>query len=241
MFQISARIKNQFIKKFSPFMIRLLFLSLFLFFSNESFSATDEPKEPLPLDPKYMGIHPMVLLNKGSAIFAYLLPTYKFPHNVQLLYKLDEKSTSLIQLVRDADMVTIKPKPFNLQRLIRGEKTLIETDVYIGHLDRDGLLTYESLILNFNKQLYVRIIDEPERSNTRQKYDSIKINNNERIIIHQIQTTPTYDQLIYLSDNISCSTEFNTSSSVPSKNEIYYKLSYCGSMKPLYYETENFK
>ena len=55
----------------------------------------------------------MVLFTQGSSIYASHLPLYKKPHNVQLLYKLDNNDLAILQAVRDSELITIKPETFN--------------------------------------------------------------------------------------------------------------------------------
>ena len=149
--------------------VGILLLSLF---SQVSF-AEDEVKKLPPLDPDYMGVHGMVLVNQGSSIYASHLPLYKKPHNVQLLYKLDNNDLAVLQTVRDSEFITIKPKPFNLQRLMRGEKMVIQADLYAGHFERGGMLVYENIELSFDKQLYVRTFEDIKPSSKRQEYDVV--------------------------------------------------------------------
>jgi hypothetical protein len=208
----------------------------------QSFSAfsEEEVKELPPLNPKYMGIHGMKLFNKGSAIYASHMLKLEEPHNVQILYRLSVSDLALLQLVKDADLVTIKPDEFNLERLIRGEKLEINADVYLGNYKKDGMETYSDVNIVFNKMLFAKVVT-PEKSSKRQKYDVVQARNNERILIHQIQTPPSYEHIIYLSDDVNCVTNFTASSAVPQQNEIHYKLTYCGAMKPLYYNSEDFQ
>ena len=203
--------------------------------------AESAPEELPPLDPAYVGVHGMVLMNKASTIFAYHLPLYHKPHDVQLLYKLDVKNVALVHLVRDNDMVTIKPKPFNLQRLMRGEKIALEADIYIGHFERDGMLVYENMTLNFAKQLYMRKLDDISPSSNNQEYDVVSYRKNNKIYIHRIQQAPSFDHLIHIDVNAGCLPKFNTSSAVPKRTELQYKFLNCGTMKPFYFETEDFK
>lgn len=218
-----------------------IILSLFILsLSNIALAAEEEPKPLPPLNPKYMGIHGMKLFNKGSSVYASHMLTLKDPNNVQIIYKMDINELSLLQLVKDADLVTVKPEAFNLERLMRGEQVEVNADIYMGDYKKDGMLTYKGMKIAFDKQLFVKVIDKPEESNKRQKYDVVQLRNNERILIHQIQQPPSYEHLIYLSDNVNCVTNFTASSAVPKENEIHYKLTYCGAMKPLYYNAEDF-
>jgi len=220
--------------------MRVLFVCLLMASVSLYSFAESAPEELPPLDPAYVGVHGMVLLNKSSGIFAYNFSGYQKPHDVQLLYKLDVTNIALVQLVRDNDIVTIKPKAFNLQRLMRGEKVALEADVYLGHFERDGMLVYESMTLNFAKQLYMRKLDDIKPSSNQQEYDVVTYRKNNKIYIHRLQQPPSYDHVIQIDVNAGCLTKFNTTSAVPKRNELQYKFYNCGTMKPLYYETENF-
>ncbi|WP_340677878.1 hypothetical protein [Paraglaciecola sp.] len=204
--------------------------------------SADEDAAPVePLDPQYMGTHAMVLVSHASTLYASLMTQYKAPHNVQLIYKVDSKYVPLIHMVADADLVTIKPKPFNLQHLLRAEKLTLKVDVYLGHYLRGGIAIMEDIDLILDKQLYLRMLETPAPSSIRQNYDTVTLTNNLRILVHQIQSAPSYDQLILLLDNVSCMTNFTMTNAVPNPNEIYLKLAYCGSIKPLYYESQDFQ
>jgi hypothetical protein len=221
--------------------MKALIISLFFTMFSSYSVAESAPEELPPLDPAYVGVHGMVLMNKASTIFAYHLPLYHKPHDVQLLYKLDVKNVALVHLVRDNDMVTIKPKPFNLQRLMRGEKVALEADIYIGHFERDGMLVYENMTLNFAKQLYMRKLDDISPSSKNQEYDVVSYRKNNKIYIHRIQQAPSFDHLIHIDVNAGCLPKFNSSSAVPKRTELQYKFLNCGTMKPFYFETEDFK
>lgn len=251
--------------------MRALFITLLMTLVSFASAAESVPEELPPLDPAYVGVHGMVLMNQSSSIFAYHLPLYRKPHNVQLLYKLEVKSVALVQLIRDNDLVTIKPKPFNLQRLMRGEKMAIEADIYMGHFERDGMLVYEDMTLNFAKKLYVRklesakpskvkaLVDESldtkvvdakaaedksselQPSSNEQVYDVVSYGKSDRIYIHRLQQAPSFDHLIHIDVDAGCLPTFRTSTAVPKRTELQYKFLNCGTMKPLYYETEDFK
>ncbi|TRY31300.1 hypothetical protein [Aliiglaciecola sp. M165] len=195
---------------------------------------------PEPLDPAYEGIHGMVVFNNASALYASHLPLYRKPHNAQLIYKIEAKDPALIFLVRDADMVTIKPEKFNLQRLLRGEQLTVKADVYIGHFERGGSLTYEQVELTFSEQKYMRMLEELGEPSTLQVYDEVQLSKGLRILVHQIQGAPSYDHLVLLYQNIGCITQIDTGIAVPSEQFLINRLSFCGSMKPLYFETQDF-
>lgn len=217
---------------------RFLFVSLLF---SWTFAFASEEEQLPPLDPAYMGAHDMIIVSKGTTLFAYPFPDYEKPHNQQLIYKISTKTASIRFLVRDADIVTARAKPFNLQRLIRGESFDITMDIYMGHFDRGGMKVHEEAIISFDKQLYLRPLDDIKPSSIRQVYDAVKVGSNEFILVHQLQEKPTYDNLILFDDMVSCVTEFTTSSPVPTMLQIFSRLTLCGPMKPLYYETEGFQ
>lgn len=203
--------------------------------------AEEENKPPPPLDPAYQGVHGMALMNKGSRVFAYHLPTYEKPHNVQLLYKLEVKDVSLLQVIRDNELVTIKPKPFNLQRLMRGESLSVQAELYIGHFEREGMKVYGDVNIVFDEQLYVRELNELTDSSSTQEYDVVSYNSkSDRLFIHKIQKAPSFDHIIHIDLMAGCLNKFRTSSAVPKRNELQYKFINCGTMKPMYFETKDF-
>ena len=220
-------------------MKKVLFSLLFLL-SQVSF-AEDGVKKLPPLDPGYMGVHGMVLVTHGSNIYASHLPLYNKPHNVQLLYQLDNNDLALLQTVRDSQLITIKPKSFNLQRLMRGEKMVIEADLYAGHFERDGMLVYDNISLSFDKQLYVRTFDDIKPSSTKQEYDVVSLRKNYKFYIHRIQQAPSFAHILGVDLEAGCLSRFKTSSPVPKEIELQYKFINCGTIKPLYFETEDFQ
>lgn len=219
-------------------MRKLLLSVLFVVFS---VSVCAEDKQPEPLDPAYEGIHRMLLINNGSTLYASHLPLYKKPHDAQIIYKIEPKDNALVFLVRDADMVTIKPEKFNLQRLMRGERVTVKADVYLGHFERGGSLTYEQVEITFSELEYLRMLEPSDKPTAKQVYDSVPLRGSARLLVHQIQGLPSYDQILLVYEDIGCITEFFTATPVPDENRLISRLSFCGSMKPLHYETADFK
>ncbi|WDE06770.1 hypothetical protein SG34_007665 [Thalassomonas viridans] len=216
-----------------------LTLGLLFLLSTQVFAKKDSKELP-PLDPKFMGVHPMVLVNNGPDILASYLPSYQVPKNHQLVYKLKVKNVALVQLVRDGGLITIEPKPFNLQRLMRGESMTVTADVYMGHFQRDGMLTYKSMALDFDRKLYWRTLTELAPSGKTREYDAVDLGKNHKLLIHKIQKAPSFDHLLIIDEVASCLLKFNTSSAIPKESELHYKFFHCGTIKPLYYETEGF-
>ena len=193
-----------------------------------------------PLDPEYMKTYDMILVSKGTTLYAYPIPGYEKPNNQQIIYKISTKNRSIRLLVRDADLVTARTTKFNLQRLMRNEELDITMDIYMGHYYRGGIKVHEEAVIAFDELLYYRTFDEIQPSSGQHIYDKVKVGTNEYILVHRLKEKPTYDNLILFDDMKSCITDFKTESPTPSMNEIFSRLTLCGPMKPMYYETDLF-
>ena len=220
--------------------MRLVYVLLGLLFTSVV-SAEEKKPEPEPLDPMYHGLHPMALVNKGSNIFAVNMSGYRSPHDLQIIYQIKNPDVAFLNLVKDAELVTIKPQAFNIQRLLRGEEVTLTADVYMGHFDRGGSLFYASRTIEFTDKLYSREFKALEDSTQWQEYDYIDIKSNERIYIHRIQKAPSFSHLIYVDMIGACLQKFRTSKRVPKESELTHKFVNCGTLKPLYYESEDFQ
>lgn len=202
--------------------------------------AEEEPAPP-PLDPSFQGTHGMVLAVAGQNLFAINEVTFERPSNAQVVYSLSTKTPTLFYLVRDADLVTVKTQPFNLERLIRGEEeVIVKGNVYMGHYDRGGMVTFEDVELVFQKKLFSRDLAKEKlfpSSNSR-VYESVPVGRKNRILLHKIQQAPSYQHLILFYEQVGCVTNFMSSSAIPPEGEVLSRLSLCGSMKPLYYSAD---
>lgn len=218
-------------------MIRAFLYGFLLIATN---TLAEEPA-PQPLDPKYFAEHGMVIMANGSTLYASKLPGYDKPDDVQLVYEISPGDNALVYLTRDADLVTIKPEPFNLQRLMRDESFSIKANVYVGRYDRDGMLTYPNMSITFDKQVYLRELTDLPAATRRHKYDSVEINNGASLLIHQIQPRPSFDHLLIIHNKVNCLTEFSTQEFVPKQGQLLSRLSFCGPMKPLHFEKDDFR
>ncbi|WP_026377346.1 hypothetical protein [Aestuariibacter salexigens] len=217
-----------------------LFVLIFTLLTAQSVFALQENGEQ-PLDPHYVGVHGMVLFGNGSTLYASLMPDYEQPHDAQIIYRVFSDSVALNVLVRDADLVTIRPDVFNLERLMRAQSFEHNVDVYMGNYQRDGMLTYEDMALRFDQQVYFRKLENLEKSSKQITYDVVPIKNNARLAVHRIQQAPSFDHIVLLFQDLNCLTSFNASSAVPRESELLAKLSFCGPMKPVYYDSYDFR
>ncbi|AZN32001.1 hypothetical protein [Pseudoalteromonas sp. Xi13] len=220
--------------------MRLLLTLLIITISGYAF-AEEEAAELPPLNPKYKAEHAIALVNKGSGIYAFNLPSYKLPHDVQVVYRIKNPDVAFLDVVRNAELITLKPKPFNIQRLMRGEEITITADVYKGNYKKAGSLIYTNRTIEMSKQLYARQLKDLAKASQWQEYDMIDLGSTERIYIHKISQAPSFSHLIFVDLVNACMQKFRTSTLLPSQNELTYKFINCGTLKPLFYEAESLK
>lgn len=217
------------------------FTLVLLAFILNGFAKAEEEAPPPPLDPKFMGSHEFVLMASESDLFASFRSDYRSPRDHQLLYMVDGKGPNLFYLVRDADLVTAKSSQFNLERLMRGETVEVTLNVYMGDQAEGASIVYPDLPVNFVKLLYHRPLDNIEPSGLRQTYDIVDLNRNDRLLIHRIKHKPSFDHIVLAEEAKNCVTQFFASEAVPSENALLMKLLFCGSLKPLHYNSARYQ
>lgn len=220
-------------------MIRIALLMLAL--SINGYASAEEEAPPPPLDPKFMGSHDFVLMASESDLFASFRAEYRSPRDHQLIYMVDGKGPNLFYLVRDADLVTAKSSQFNLERLFRGETVEVTLNVYMGDHEEGASIVYPDLPVNFVKLLYHRPLDNIEPSGLRQTYDIVDLNREDRLLIHRIKHNPSFDHIVLAEEAKNCVTQFFASEAVPSENALLMKLLFCGSLKPLHYNSVRYQ
>ncbi len=213
-------------------------LGIVLLFTSLLSYAEEQPATPL--DPEYEGTQGMVLFNQGSRMYAYIMPSYAKPHNAQIIYKLETKHSPLLYLVRDAELVTLETESFNLQRLIRAQEVSVKADAYLGNFKRAGTKFYEDIEVTFTEQKYLRLLQDLAEPGIEKVYDVVELDKGARLLVHQIQLAPSFDHITLLLNPNSCFTTIRTGQLVPDENNLISKLSFCGSMKRIYFETAQF-
>lgn len=218
--------------------MKFVFTAICLIFS-ALVLAEEEPVSP-PLDPAYEGVHGMLLFNQDSRLYASHLPSFHKPHDAQIIYKIKTDNAALLSLVRDAEQVTIEPESFNLQRLLRGEEFKVKAKVYLGHFERGGSMFFEDIDISFIELKYLRMLEDLAEPGMEKVYDLVDLDKGGRLLIHQIQNAPSFDHIALLTNPNSCLTTIRTGKLVPEESFLISRLSYCGSMKRVYYETKDF-
>ena len=164
----------------------------------------------------YVGFHGMALILAGDKLLASHMP----------LYALLKKQTQ----------ITILPTKFDLNLLINKLTPTLNTTVFNGHFERGGTALF-STKLTFKNPLYVKkiAITQPEK----EEFDLIKVSAEQGVIIHKIQSRPSYDSLSLVAltngkynGQLKCDAPVTTT--------LASKLKACFKSVPSYLETHDF-
>ncbi|QHJ12668.1 hypothetical protein FX988_02926 [Paraglaciecola mesophila] len=207
----------------------------------------------------YIGVHGMALLfaQDGSA-YGHHLPLYSPPHDYQIVYQLkivkrlsanllkgqpNEASKPISPLKRHG-LLTIKPDPFDLRLLVKGDTFKVKATVYQGHFERGGEALFTSEI-TFVKPIYREKIALEKGSQPR--FVPVKLNESETLILHQITSRPSFD-VIWLTHDQSAQPKQVTAcigiSEIKEENgydwqRTFQYLSHCFA-PPAYLEVQDF-
>ncbi|MEL0634198.1 hypothetical protein V6237_15560 [Pseudoalteromonas carrageenovora] len=191
----------------------------------------------------YVGFHGMALILADDKVLASHMPLYAPPHDYQIVYEVTTSDTHfntiksvLKKAATEQGQITILPTKFDLNLLINKKTPTLNVTVFNGHFERGGKALF-STKLTFEKPLYVKklAITKPKKA----EFDLIKVSATQGLVIHKIQSKPSYDSLnlIPLSNGIyneelKCDTAINTA--------LKSKLEACFKNAPSYLETRDF-
>ena len=191
----------------------------------------------------YVGLHGMALILANDKVLASHMPLYATPHDYQIVYEVTTSDTHL-KIIKDAlrkaaneqSQITILPSKFNLNLLINKKTPILNTTVFNGHFERGGTTLF-STKLTFKNPLYVKklAITQPVKA----EFDLIKVSAGQGVVIHKIQSKPSYDSLSLVSlikgkynGELECDSAINTT--------LASKLTACFKNAPSYLETKDF-
>jgi len=191
----------------------------------------------------YVGFHGMALILAGDKLLASHMPLYALPHNYQIVYEVTTNDThfkiiknALNESLKKQTQITILPTKFDLNLLINKLTPTLNTTVFNGHFERGGKALF-STKLTFKNPLYVKkiAITQPEK----EEFDLIKVSAEQGVIIHKIQSRPSYDSLSLVAltngkynGQLKCDAPVTTT--------LASKLKACFKSVPSYLETHDF-
>jgi hypothetical protein len=191
----------------------------------------------------YVGFHGMALILAGDKVLASHMPLYAPPHNYQIVYEVTTDDTHLKIIKKELNesqkkqsQFTILPTKFDLNLLINKMTPTLNTTVFSGHFERGGTALF-STKLTFKNPLYVKklAITQPEK----EEFDLIKLSAGQGLVIHKIQSKPSYDSLILVA---LTNEKYNGKlmCDAPVTTALTSKLKACFKSAPSYLETRDF-
>ncbi len=196
-----------------------------------------------------IGSHGMVMFTDGQSLYSSHLPLYRSPHDYQLIYRVETQAKEQLIELLSQGMVTILPDKFDLNLLISGNTFVKNTRVFLGHFERGGKEIFTDATFGFAELIFKRKISTlPNKTKTEQFYLIKSATKNTELLIHAIQPRPSFDLIAWLKNN-SCDVikEFETATIQLDANEVEAladwskKLTSCGTVETLYFETQDFK
>ncbi|MGO3423767.1 MAG: hypothetical protein ACTIMZ_15170 [Pseudoalteromonas distincta] len=191
----------------------------------------------------YNGFHGMALILAGDKVLASHMPLYAPPHNYQIVYEVTTDATHLKTIKNilnkaadEQEQITILPTKFDLNLLINKKTPTLNVTLFNGHFERGGNALFTTK-LTFKNPLYVEKIT----TNQAQKnvFALIKLTEQQGLVIHKIQSKPSYDSLSLVpltmskyNGELKCDASISTA--------LKSKLEACFKTVPSYLETKDF-
>ncbi|MDQ2042715.1 hypothetical protein NRL14_03085 [Pseudoalteromonas sp. 20-92] len=220
---------------------------LLLFILLSSAALANTPQHNPHKAHSYVGFHGMALILADDKVLASHMPLYAAPHDYQIVYEVTTSNTHLKTIKRvlkkaanEQRQITILPTKFDLNLLINKQTPTLNVTVFNGHFERGGKALFTTK-LTFKNPLYVeKITTNKAHENT---FELIKLTAQQGLIIHKIQSKPSYDSLSLVplkrgeyNGELKCDTALNTSVNTDIKS----KLEICFNNVPSYLETKDF-
>ncbi|MEH6478586.1 MULTISPECIES: hypothetical protein [Pseudoalteromonas] len=216
---------------------------LLFFILLSSAAHANTPQHDSHKTQSYNGFHGMALILAGDKVLASHMPLYAPPHNYQIVYEVTTDDTHLKTIKNilnkaadEQEQITILPTKFDLNLLINKKTPTLNVTVFNGHFERGGNALFTTK-LTFKNPLYVEKIT----TNQAQKnvFALIKLTEQQGLVIHKIQSKPSYDSLSLVPLTMSkyngilkCDASISTA--------LKSKLEACFKTVPSYLETKDF-
>ncbi|MEI8654796.1 hypothetical protein P4S57_19910 [Pseudoalteromonas sp. Hal273] len=216
---------------------------LLFFILLSSAAHANTPQHDSHKTQSYNGFHGMALILAGDKVLASHMPLYAPPHNYQIVYEVTTDDTHLKTIKNilnkaadEQEKITILPTKFDLNLLINKKTPTLNVTVFNGHFERGGNALFTTK-LTFKNPLYVEKIT----TNQAQKnvFALIKLTEQQGLVIHKIQSKPSYDSLSLVpltmskyNEKLKCDASISTA--------LKSKLEACFKTVPSYLETKDF-
>ncbi|TQV75486.1 hypothetical protein FLL45_11255 [Aliikangiella marina] len=156
-----------------------------------------------------VGIHGMSLLEANGDLFASHMPLHNSIHAYQVILKVSfraDEEIKIIKLIEDNKLISLRPELFDLNQLINGELMSFNTDIFIGHFERNGKIAIADVRLKVDRMVLSKPIDNFENG----RFYNIPLDDNLSLLVHRIGNLPSFDQILLANRREVTQSDVNT-------------------------------
>ncbi|WP_444957203.1 hypothetical protein [Microbulbifer sp. ZKSA002] len=187
-----------------------------------------------------VGIHGMALFTVGGQIIAAHMPLHGGKHSHQVILELETDDQEEVQnLLKRNELVTLLPDEFSLRELREGKLNAFNAELFTGHFERGGKLALQAVTFRVTS----RLMDSPLTRTENGHYQLILLENS-TLLVHEIASTPSFDQILLVSTGHNFSSDIYSSSLKPLSKDSWPKsLTKAGIhyKEELYFESQDFQ
>ncbi|WP_444942233.1 hypothetical protein ACJJI3_09300 [Microbulbifer sp. ZKSA004] len=187
-----------------------------------------------------IGIHGMALFTVGEQVIATHLPLHSGKHSHQVILELETDDQEEVQnLLKRNELVTLLPEEFSLRELREGKLNAFNAKLFTGHFERGGKLALQAVAFRVTS----RLMDSPLTRTENGHYQLILLKNY-TLLVHEIASTPSFDQILLVSTDHNFSSDIYSSSLKPLSKDSWPKsLTKAGIhyKEELYFESQDFQ
>lgn len=149
--------------------------------------------KPHPAHHAY-GTHGMAIFRIAGQWYASHMPLANSIHAHQIIMQIRMTGLNAKNLSAN-NLISFAPQQFDLHALQRGEITSVKGTLFDGHFERGGKVIADAVTLHVDDIL----LDEPIDKRSNGKFWRVNIGQKHELLVHQIATTTSYDQLLLIS------------------------------------------
>ncbi|QFT55660.1 hypothetical protein [Microbulbifer sp. THAF38] len=157
------------------------------------------------------GTHGMALFSIKGQLIASHMPLHGKRHGHQVILALEsENEKAIAELAQKTPLISLKPEVFSLNHLRNGDLGFFTGEVFNGHFERDGKVQLNSIPFRVAKKL----LDLPLTRKENGHYRLVHLNSTS-LLIHEIASPPSFDQILEVTADPSAPNTINTDSKHP--------------------------
>ncbi|WP_226647697.1 hypothetical protein [Microbulbifer variabilis] len=157
------------------------------------------------------GTHGMALFPIKGQLIASHMPLHSRRHGHQILLALEsDNDKAIVELAQNTPFISLKPEEFSLNRLRNGDLGFFTGEVFNGHFEREGKVQLKSIQFRVANKLLDRPLTRKENGH----YRLVHLNSTS-LLIHEIASPPSFDQILEVTAGPSAPDSINTDSKRP--------------------------